>query len=225
MRDQWKFKRGVRLRELDGAGLAIPGLQIELDPKAVDAFERLRAKFPAILRTSMEKAARRTRTTVRRYLAGRLGAVAELTPAYIAQAVTARSSGGQHEVRVASPQIPLIRYRVTPQVQKKKGLRAQERPRIHYRLRRGGRLFTDRVRGGDALPGKKSLLFTAAMKSGHLGVFYRMKESGALVEKLGPALQYHVYADNIIPDVQEYGRKSLFRNLEGELKRLGVSRL
>ena len=225
MGDNWNIKRGLRLRELDGAGLAFPGLSIEFDQKTVDAMERRCANFPVLLKESMNKAARQTRTNVRRYVVKRLVAVADLAPAYIAQAVTARSRGGQHEVRVASPQIPLIRYKVTPLIQKKKGIPVKERPHIHYKLRHGGRLFTDTPRGQDVVPGQKSLLFTARMQSGHLGVFYRMKESGKLVEKRGPSLQWHAYADNIISDVQAYGRQSLLRNLENELQRLGVSRL
>jgi len=225
MSANWNIKRGLRLRELDGPGLALPGLQIELDPKTVDAVEQFCARFPALLKKSMEKATRQTRTGVRRYVTKRLVAVTTLTPAYVVRAVTARRRGEQHEVRVASPQIPLIRYKVTPLIQRKKGVPVKERPRIHYKLRHGGNLFTDTARGLDVLPGKKSQLFTAAMESGHLGVFYRMKESGKLVEKRGPSLQWHAYADNIIPEVQEYGRQSLFRNLENELNRLGVSRL
>lgn len=224
MADEWNVNRGFRLRELDGVGRALPGLTIELDRGLAKDLQRRCSRFPSVLRSAAEKASAKTRGHVRRYVVKRLRGVAELTPAYIAKAVTARKAGGDHEVRVASGQIPLIRYEVEPLELPKKGVLVRNRRRIGYRLRRGGRAFDDKVRGNDAPSGRKSALFLAAMRSKHLGVFYRMEGQRKITEKLGPSVQWHVYADDIIPATQEMGRKSLFENLEDELKLYGVKK-
>ncbi len=224
MADEWNVNRGVKLRELNGLGKALPGLEISLDKRAAAELQKRCEQFPGVLRAAADKAAAQTQKSLRRYVITRLRGVAELQPAYISRAVKAQKTGAGHEVRVASGRIPLIRYDVEPLELPRKGVLARNRRHLSYRLRRNGRAFDDTVRGQDAPSGKRSLLFLAAMKSKHLGVFYRMEGQRGIREKYGPFLQWHVYADNIIPDTQEMGRDSLFNNLESELRVFGVKK-
>ena len=91
-------------------------------------------------------------------------------------------------------------------------------------LRKGGKLYDDSRVRGEEVTGRTSKLFVTTVR-GRTAVFYRTESDDALHEKRGPSLQWHMYEDGMIPEVQEYGRQSLFRNLENELNRLGVSRL
>lgn len=224
MADHWNVNRGMRLRELDGLGKAPPWLDISLDKRSADELQRLCDNFPGVLRDAADKAAAQTQKSLRRYVIARLRGVAELQPAYVSKAVKASKTDAGHEVRVASGRIPLIRYDVEPLELPRKGVLARNRRHLSYRLRRSGRVFDDSVRGQDKPSGKTSLLFLASMKSKHLGVFYRMEGQRGIREKYGPFIQWHVYADNIIPDTQEMGRNSLFSNLESELRVFGVKK-
>ena len=76
------------------------------------------------------------------------------------------------------------------------------------------------MRGEEAV-GRTSKLFVTTVR-GRTAVFYRTESDDALHEKRGPSLQWHMYEDGMIPEVQEYGRQSLFRNLENELNRLAI---
>ena len=203
----------------------LPTLDIHLDEKDVARCKQMCAAFPSLLETALQKAEKTTRSVLRRHVTKKLKAVVELPGTSVTRAVTARQRNGAQEVRIASGQIPLISYKITPLIRvPPKGIASRDRPRTWYRLRRGGRLYDDsRVRGEEAV-GRTSKLFVTTVR-GRTAVFYRTESDDALHEKRGPSLQWHMYEDGMIPEVQEYVRQSLFRNLENELNRLGVSRL
>ena len=92
----------------------LPTLDICLDEKEAAAFEQRCAAFPALLEAAARNAEKKTRGVLRRHVNQKLGDVAELPSSLIRRSVTARQRSGAQEVRVASGQIPLIRYKITP---------------------------------------------------------------------------------------------------------------
>lgn len=203
----------------------LPTLDIRLDEKEAAAFEQRCAAFPALLEAAARNAEKKTRGVLRRHVNQKLGDVAELPSSLIRRSVTARQRSGAQEVRVASGQIPLIRYKITPLIPvPPQGVASRDRPGVFYQLRKGGKLYDDTHVRGENAAGRTSRLFVNTVR-GRTAVFYRTEADGTLHEKRGPTLQWHMYKDGVIPEVQEYGRQSLFRNLEAELALLGVDRL
>lgn len=223
----WSKFRGSRLRELDGKGSGggMPPLEVRLDESELAEFRRQLAAYPGVLEAALLATTDKTRLFTRREIIKRLRGLVSLTPAYIAKAVRSRKArqgaeGATAEVRVASRRFPLIRYEVNPQTPPAlKGLAAEARPRTSYRLRNSGKTYGGAPKEAPAgAGGELSPLFVQRMKSGHVGVFYRVKSSGRIVQHYAPSIQYHMYADGMIDGIEqsagEFFRSTLRREIE-----------
>lgn len=224
---EWATYRGVRLRELDSTKAlgGIPQLEIKLDETELAGFRRQLAAYPGVLEAALLATTDKTRLFTRREIVKGLRGVAALTPAYIAKAVRSRKArqgaeGATAEVRVASRRFPLIRYEVNPQTPPPlKDLAASARSRTSYRLRGSGKTYGDTPKEAPAgAGGELSSLFVQRMKSGHVGVFYRVKSSGRIVQHYAPSVQYHMHADGFIDGIEqsscEFFRTTLRQQVE-----------
>ncbi len=226
--------RGTRLRELDfdrSLGTVLPRLSISLDEKELADLTRRLGAFPGLLERSLLAATNRTSTYLRRQIVTGLRGIATLTPASIGRAVrrrAARDESGrvQAEVRVAGYRIPLSRYAVRPERPPRlKGVAVSARQRISYKLRQRGESYGDRSHEDDT---GLSSLFVQHTRSGHTGVFYRVKGARGknartrIKEEFGPAVQYHMYADGFIDSLEQRGRAYFMQQLRAEIKAHGV---
>ncbi len=158
----------------------------------------------------MEAAAREateaTRLFARKKIVAGLNEITTLKAAYIGKAVKSKrtaafGNGIQAEIRVATGRIPLSRYAVNPERPPQlKGVPAAARKRTRYRLRQNGPLKGDRPYEDSK---EYSSLFVQGTSSGHIGVFYREKGSGSIIQEYAPSIQYHMYADGFVEQVTE----------------------
>lgn len=209
----WLKYRGTRLRELDRSvslGSALPQLEVRLDESELAEFRRRLAAYPGVLEAALLATTDKTRLFTRREIVKGMRGLATLTPAYIAKAVRSRKArqgaeGATAEVRVASRRFPLIRYAVNPQTPPElKGLAARARPRTSYRLRNSGKTYGNTPKEAPAgAAGELSPLFVQKMPSGHVGVFYRVRSSGRIVQHYAPSVQYHMHADGFIDGIEK----------------------
>jgi hypothetical protein len=229
---KWEVFRGLRLRELDKQkplGSVLPGLDIRFDERQLSDLVRGMQAFPGALEQAMLAATNNTRMFARREINKGLRGITTLMPAYIGKAVTsrkARAAGGgvEAEVRVASRGLPLGRYKVTPERPPQlKGIAVSARRRTTYKLRKSGKTYGDAPRDVQDSGGLSSL-FVQAMGSGHIGVFYRIKSSGKIVQQWAPSVQYHVFADGFIEGVEQRAREHFLKSLQSELGAFGVSK-
>jgi hypothetical protein len=226
---KWEVFRGLRLRELDKQkplGGVLPGLDIRFDERLMaDLVRRMRA-FPGVLEQALLAATNKTRQYARREIVKGLRGITTLTPGYIGKAVTSRKArvaggGVEAEVRVASRGLPLGRYKITPdRPPQLKGIAVSARRRTTYKLRASGKTYGDAPK--DAGSGGLSSLFVQAMGSGHIGVFYRIKSSGKIVQQWAPSVQYHMFADGFSEGVEQKSREHFMNALRAEITAHGV---
>ena len=220
----WNVMRGRRLRELDRKSPAsgvLPQMDFRLDPAQLSGIEAAMRAFPAAVRQAALLAADRARRSVRAELVRRYRRLVTLTPAYIGRGVTSKkarltAAGAEAEIRIATKNLPLVRYRVTPERPPQlRGVSVRGRRRTSYRLRLSGRTYGDAPHGAGAA-GK---LFVAAMKSGHIGVFYRTS-GGKIREEYAPSLQYHAHADGFMPAITSLAAARFERDFLDEARRI-----
>jgi hypothetical protein len=226
---KWETFRGIRLRELDKQkplGGVLPGLDIRFDERLmVDLVRRMQA-FPGVLEQALLAATNKTRQYARREIVKGLRGITTLTPGYIGKAVTSKKArpangGVEAEVRVASGQMPLGRYKISPdRPPQLRGIAVSSRRRVGYKLRKSGKVYGDTPK--DAGSGGLSSLFVQAMKSGHIGVFYRVKSSGKIVQQLAPSVQYHMFADGFVEGIEQKAREHFMNALRAEITAHGV---
>lgn len=224
----WKIKHGRRLRELDKLGSLpgqLPGLTLSFAQDDLVAFREQLREFPGIFSAAAQEAVEQTRKRLRRDIRNGLKTLTTLQPAYISRAVrssrTKRTSeGARAEIRIASRRLPLIRYDVDPvEPPQLEGLAVSARKRVDYRLRKGGKTYGDTSKAG--VSGASSL-FVQALKSGHVGVFYRVGKggNGKIMEEYGPNVQYHMYADGFAQKLERGGQREFLRSLAAEVHAL-----
>ncbi len=198
----WSTFRGIRLRELDrkqSVDGVLPCLNLTLNPAELRHLARAFQDFPGAVQAAILAATDRTRRFTRNQLVRQYKDLLTLKPAYIGRGIKSSRAkpvdgGAEAEVRIATRNIPLGRYGVSPERPPQlKGVPVAARRRTTYRLRRGGRVYDDIPREA---PAGASRLFVQGMGSGHIGVFYR--HEGSIVQQYAPSLQYHAYADGFL---------------------------
>ena len=206
----WSVARGIRLRELDKKQ-AVSGLLPQLDFKISEAelndLTRAFREFPGAVRAAIFKATNRTRQFTRNQMVRDFRSLLTLKPAYIGRGIKSKAAryvagGAEAEIRIATHNIPLGRYGITPETPpRNKGVPVASRRRASYALRNSGRVYDDTPH--DA-PQGAGPLFVAGMRSGHIGAFYRVgKKDAGLKEELGPSLQYHAHADGFLENISQ----------------------
>lgn len=201
----WSAARGRRLRELDRPSAmanALPDLQITIDQADLDKLTRAFKDFPGAIKAAMLKATESARRFTRNQLVRGFRNILSLKPSYIGKGIKSKSArmvgdGAEAEIRIATRNIPLIRYEVHPQTPPPlKGVPVAARERTTYKLRLNGRTFGD-------LPYRLGTgrLFVQSMGSGHIGVFYRTGKK--IQEEWAPSLQYHAKADGFIDRIKD----------------------
>lgn len=206
----WNRFRGVRLRELDrlrSVGNAFPGIRLTPDPAALQRMTEAFNAFPGAVEMALLAAADTTRLFARREMVRQFRALLTLKPAYISRGIKSRkgrrtADGVEAEVRIATGNIPLGRYGITPERPPQlKGVRVRDRRRVTYRLRTTGYVYGDSSKEPDAA----TPLFVARMESGHIGAFYRTGKGskGAIKQEWAPSLQYHAYANGFMANVMQ----------------------
>lgn len=204
----WNDSHGIRLRELDrarGIGAFMPEITINLDSRELAKAMAALKKIPGALQQVICSAIDSARIAARNTMKKKLTSIVTLKPAYVNKGIKSKkakaigTSGAEAEIKVATSLIPLIRFDVNPLAPiRQYHLPVKGREKVSYEMQRGNRYQNIAY---DA-PANASKLFTAKMRSGHLGVFYRVGKR-KMVEQKGHSLQYYVKAPGVIPEVSE----------------------
>lgn len=229
----WSAARGVRLRELDktmSLSAAFPDISFEFDSGELAELSRAFSNFPGAVKAAAFEATEKARRSTRQEFVKSFRSLLTLKPAYIRRGIKSKKpkfagDGAQAEIRIATSQIPLIRYGIHPELPPaQRGVQVQNRIAVRYRLRNAGKEYDDKPRSDLAPTGQR--LFVARMKSGHVGAFFRTgKGKAKIVQDWAPSLQYHAYADGFMPHIEDFSRtkfKAAF--LEEASKITGVGR-
>lgn len=185
----------------------MPTINFDIDRASMDAFSKAFKEMPGNVEVSMGESIKKTQRYLRREVVKELKSHTTLMPKYISKGVKSeriRKDGMSITgvLRIASKGIPLIRYEVNPQNPVSlRGVAISNRKRLQYKLEKNGKTFS-----GDSPThqlkmqgmGSFSKAFTQHMpSSGHVGVFFRHKNTGKLMEAYGPSLQFFMYDDDL----------------------------
>ncbi len=220
----WSVFRGIRLRELDRkqpVDGVLPGLNFTLDAGEMRRLAEAFQAFPGAVQAAILAATDRTRRFTRNEFVRQYRKLVTLKPAYIGRGIKSHrakpvSGGAEAEIRIATRNIPLGRYQVSPERPPRlKGIPVAARRRTQYSLRQGGSVHGDTPH--DA-PSGASRLFVQRMRSGHVGVFYRYE--GGLRQQYAPSLQYHAHAEGFIDRISTLSAARFRETFTDEAQRI-----
>jgi len=206
--------------------MEIPALDITFDQRELAEFERALREYPGVFRQAILAATEKTRVVLRRGIPKKLRETSTILPSVIGKAIRSKKAvltggGAQAEITTASRLSPLIRYQVRPDSPAaQRGVPVSERPSISYLLRRGGTQYGDQPHNDS---GNLSSMFVQRMKkSGHIGVFSRIKGTHDIEQQFGPSVQWHLFADGVIDELTDKGREYFLNALRREVAAHGI---
>lgn len=220
----WSAARGKKLNELKRdmpISMVFPDISFEFNQAEIERLTKDFANFPGAVNAALASATERTRAATRREFVAGFRRLITLKPAYISRGIKSRKAKGdaQAVIRIATSNLPLVRYAVSPELPPKLGgVSPKNRPRTSYRLRNAGGSH-EKPYSSKAPAGAK--LFVQRMASGHIGVFYRTGgPKSAISEDWGPSLQYHAYADGFLPRIEKFARSRFETAFLEEVKKI-----
>ncbi len=223
----WSAERGIRLRELDkkqAVNAVLPHLDYKLNEADLADLTRAFKAFPGAVKAAILKATNRTRQYARNALVRNFRALLTLKPAYIGKGIKSSvarpvGNGAEAEIRIATHNIPLGRYGITPETPPRlKGVPVASRVRTSYALRLDGKTYDDTPHDAPRDAGR---LFVAGMGSGHIGAFYRVGGSkGGIVQEWAPSLQYHAHADGFMENISTLTAARFRTTFKDEARRI-----
>lgn len=202
-------------------GGVLPELNFSLNQTEMSRLTAAFKAFPGAVQQAILHATDRTRQFTRNELVRQYKGLVTLKPAYIGRGIKSRKArqvrgGAEAVVRIATSTIPLSRYKVNPGGPPQlKGVSVSARRRTNYRLRLGGRVHGDMPNA----PGAAGKLFVQRMGSGHIGVYYRLK-NGGLAQQYAPSLQYHAHADGFMDHISELSAARFHETFKDEAREI-----
>lgn len=205
-------------------------INFSMDANSVEKFLRVCREFPGSVEASMKESIKKTQRSLRRETVKELKKVTTLQPKYISKSVKSEriKQDGSHisgNLLVASSSLPLIRFEVNPQTPPRlKGIPIGRRRRLQYRLEKGGKTFSgDTPKHQQAMQnmgGSFSKAFTQHTKSGHIGVFFRHKETGKLMQAYGPNLKFFMHDDELLDNLRDRAHDKFMNEFPNEFRSL-----
>lgn len=202
------------------------GIKMSIDAKGVERVNKLLAGIEGGAQKALFNAIGRAQSKVRTETTKAISSAYAITQQNIRAATNIKSRTYTHdngvvgEITYAGTKIPLYRFDVNPKIPT-----LDRQRKIKVLLTGGWATLHPSIpvaatikRGGSRTTSTSA--FIARMKSGHIGVFERMGESGKIRERMGLATAQMAENSMVLEDVERQAQETITKRLEHEITRI-----